>query len=63
MYSCQPSNVPLCVDSDQSQFLPTFVHHILHAKIQFAAHDGCVWFSSECVEMLETDAIDLVVDI
>lgn len=55
--------VPLCVDADQLELLPTPVHDVADAEIEFATHDGCVGLSGQTVEMFETDAIDFVVDV
>lgn len=56
-------NAPLCVDSDQSELLPTSVYDVLHPEIELTTHDCRVWFPGKTVKMLKTNGIDLVVDV
>lgn len=56
-------HVRLCVYPHQSQFLPAPFDNFLDAQIQLAAHDACVGFSRQLVEKLDTDAVDLVVNV
>lgn len=51
------------VDSHQPQLLPTSLYDFLDAKIELATHDDGVRFFGELVEEVETDAVDLVVDV
>ena len=55
--------LPLRIDSDQPQFFPAAIHNIPYTEIELAAHDRCVWFPGKTVEMLETDAVNLVVHV
>jgi len=55
--------LPFCVKSHESQFLPDTLNDVLHAKIKLTTHDSCVRLTGERIKELETDAINLVVDI
>lgn len=53
----------LGVDADQAQFFPAAVDDFGDAEVELAAHDGCVGFAGEGVEVLERDGVDFVVDV
>lgn len=57
------NTLALGVNSHELEFFPTPLDHFFHAEVELTGHDGCVWLACEVVEMLQADAVDLVVDV
>ena len=55
--------LPLRINPNQPQLLPTALDHILNPQIQLAAHNHGVRFAGQRVEMREADGVDFVVDV
>jgi len=55
--------LPLGVDTNQAEFLPASIYHVPDAEIKLTAHDDSVGFSCQHIHVIETDSIDLVVDV
>jgi len=55
--------LPLGVDTNQAKFLPAAIYHVSDTEVKLTAHDDSVRFSCQHIHMIETDSIDLIVDI
>ena len=53
----------LGVNPHELKFFPTPLDHFLDSEVKLTGHDGCVRLACEVVEMLQADAVDLVVDV
>jgi len=53
----------LSVDSHELEFFPAPLDHLLDSEVKLTGHDGCVWLACEVIEVLQADAVDLVVDV
>ena len=53
----------LGVNPHELKFFPTPLDHFLDSEIKLTRHDSCVWLACKVVEMLQADAVDLVVDV
>ena len=53
----------LGVNSHKLELFPTPLDHFLDSEIKLTGHDGCVRLARKVVEMLQADAVDLVVDV
>ena len=56
-------DLPLGINTDQLKLFPASIHNVLHTKIELATHDHSVGFTCKLIHVVETDDIDLVVDV
>ena len=55
--------MPFGIDTDQAEFLPAAIYYVSDAEVELTAHDDGVGFSCQHIHMIETDSINLVVDV